>query len=158
MGERGSRYWLQLRSGWIETGVQRSTMGRLTFEAGEMRLCPRNLSRWVGCGDMEHLIVTVSESALKAASEEPSGEVELRHELRLVDTRLAALATAVNAERIAGFPSGPLFLDSVEQAIAATLVDGYAVQQRPTRAHRGGLGRPACERFGNSCTQTWKRS
>jgi AraC family transcriptional regulator len=46
----------------------------------------------------------------------------------------------VNAERIAGFPSGQLFLDSVELAIASALVDGYAVRQRPARKYRGGLG------------------
>lgn len=46
----------------------------------------------------------------------------------------------MNAERIAGFPSGQLFLDSVEQAIASILVDGYAVRQRPARKYRGGLG------------------
>jgi hypothetical protein len=34
------------------------------------------------------------------------------------------LVEAVNAERIAGFPSGRLFLDSVEQALAVALVNG----------------------------------
>jgi hypothetical protein len=42
---------LQLRAGSIEAGVQRSTISRLTFEEGEMGLCPRYLERWVGCGD-----------------------------------------------------------------------------------------------------------
>jgi AraC family transcriptional regulator len=129
---------LQLRAGSIEAGVQRSTMSRLTFEEGEMGLCPRYLERWVGCGDMEHLILTISDNALKASSDGASAE--LRRELRLLDKRLAALATAVNAERIAGFPSGQLFLDSVELAIASALVDGYAVRQRPARKYRGGLG------------------
>jgi hypothetical protein len=46
--------------------------------------------------------------------------------------RVGALAAAVNAERVAGFPSGRLFLDSVEQALAVALVNGYAV--RHTRA------------------------
>ena len=56
------------------------------------------------------------------------------------DVRLAALVKAVNAERIAGFPSGRLFLDSIEQAIAATLVDAFAGQGRSVRPLRGGLG------------------
>jgi AraC family transcriptional regulator len=46
----------------------------------------------------------------------------------------------VNAERIAGFPSGRLFLDSAEQAIAAELVDDYAGRSRSARPLRGGLG------------------
>jgi AraC family transcriptional regulator len=58
----------------------------------------------------------------------------------MVDVRLAALVKAVNAERIAGFPSGRLFLDSIEQAIAAALVDAYAGRSRSVRPLRGGLG------------------
>src|SRR5262249_15826418 len=95
---------------------------------------------WVGYREVEHLILTISDSALKAASEGASDNLDLPHEPRLLDKRLAALMTAVNAERIAGFPSGQLFLDSVEQAIASILVVGYAVRQRPARKYRGGLG------------------
>src|SRR5260221_7513118 len=40
----------------------------------------------------------------------------------------------------AGFPSGRLFLDSVEQAMAVTLVNGHAVRHRPMQFSRGGLG------------------
>jgi len=58
----------------------------------------------------------------------------------LVDARLGALVESVNAERIAGFPSGRLFLDSVEQALAVALVNGYAVRHRSVQTHRGGLG------------------
>jgi AraC family transcriptional regulator len=130
---------LQLRPGSLEAGVQRATMSRLTFEAGEIGLCPRHLERWVGCGDMEHLILTISDRALKAATDGATDKVELRHEIRLLDERLAALVTAVNAERIAGFPSGPLFLDSVEQALASALVGSYAVKPHSVRKHRGGL-------------------
>jgi len=46
----------------------------------------------------------------------------------------------VNAERVAGFPSGRLFLDSVEQALAVALVNGYAVRHGSVQTHRGGLG------------------
>src|SRR5262249_47905568 len=41
---------------------------------------------------------------------------------------------------IAGFPSGRLFLDSIEQAIAAALVDAYAGRSRSVLPLRGGLG------------------
>jgi AraC family transcriptional regulator len=46
---------------------------------------------------------------------------------------------AVNAERAAGFPSGRLFLDSIEQALAVTLVSNYAFQSPSPRIYRGGL-------------------
>jgi AraC family transcriptional regulator len=45
----------------------------------------------------------------------------------------------VNAERIAGFPNGRIFLDSVEQALAVALVNGHAVRHRTARVYRGGL-------------------
>jgi len=131
---------LQLRAGSMEAGVQLSALSRSTFEQGEMGLCPRGSEGWVGYSEVEHLILTISDSALKAASEGASDNLDLPHEPRLLDKRLAALMTAVNAERIAGFPSGQLFLDSVEQAIASILVVGYAVRQRPARKYRGGLG------------------
>ena len=41
---------------------------------------------------------------------------------------------------VAGFPSGRLFLDSVEQAMAVALVQGHAVRHRPVQVYRGGLG------------------
>src|SRR5260370_32947820 len=53
---------------------------------------------------------------------------------------MGAMATAVHAEMGAGFPSGRLFLDSIEQAMAVALVSGQAVRYRPVRISRGGLG------------------
>jgi AraC family transcriptional regulator len=52
---------------------------------------------------------------------------------------VSALMAAIDAERVAGFPNGPLFLDSVEQALAAALVDGHALRRRPEPTYRGGL-------------------
>jgi AraC family transcriptional regulator len=40
---------------------------------------------------------------------------------------------------VAGFPSGRLFLDSIEQAMAIALVNSQAVRHRPVRISRGGL-------------------
>src|SRR5437899_7197184 len=50
------------------------------------------------------------------------------------------MVAAVHAEMTAGFPSGRLFLESVEQAMAVTLVNGHAVRHRPVQIYRGGLG------------------
>jgi AraC family transcriptional regulator len=131
---------MMLRPGFIEVGLQRSAMRRVTFQAGEMGFFPRRTERWVGTGHQERLLLRISDAALRAAREGMSGAVELDHRCKMVDTRLAALVKAVNAERIAGFPSGRLFLDSVEYAIAAALVDAYADQSRSVRPLRGGLG------------------
>jgi len=129
-----------LRPGFIEVGLRRSAMRRVTFQAGEMGFFPRRMERWVGTGHQERLLLRISDAALRAAREGMSGAVELGHWCRMVDTRLAALVKAVNAERIAGFPSGRLFLDSIEHAIAAALVDAYAGQSRSAGPLRGGLG------------------
>jgi AraC family transcriptional regulator len=105
-----------------------------------MSLIPRHLEKWVRNEDLHYLSIAISDAALTAASDGTSGEVELRRTDNLFDARLGALVEAVNAERIAGFPSGRLFLDSVEQALAVALVNGYAVRHRSVQTHRGGLG------------------
>ena len=129
-----------LSPGSIELGFRRSEMARFTYEAGEMFLCQRRVERWVRTDEPHVLSIAISDTALKAACDEASTDTELRGAARLVDPRIGALVAAVNAERIAGFPSGRLFLDSIEQALAVALVDGYAVRARPVRTHRGGLG------------------
>jgi DNA-binding transcriptional ArsR family regulator len=131
---------MMLRHGAIEVGASRSTMQRVTFRAGEMGFHPRHSERWVGTGNQERLLLGISDAALRAARQGIRGTVELGHRCKMVDVRLAALVKAVNAERIAGFPSGRLFLDSIEQAIAAALVDAYVRQNRSVRQLRGGLG------------------
>jgi len=87
-----------------------------------------------------YLSVDISEAALAATCDGTAGDVELRRVGKLADARVGALAAAVNAERVAGFPGGRLFLDSLEQALAVALVNGYAVRHRSVQTHRGGLG------------------
>jgi len=131
---------MMLRPGSVEVGLRRSRMRTVKFAAGEMGLLPRHLERWVGTADQERLIMGISDAALMASCDGISSDVELRHQCRLVDSRVAGLVAAVNAERIVGFPSGPLFLDSIEQALALVLIRGYAVRHRSMRTYRGGLG------------------
>jgi AraC family transcriptional regulator len=131
---------MALGPGSIEVGLRRSEMRRLTFGAGEMSLVPRYLEKWFRNEDLQGLCIAISDTALAVASDGTSGEVELSRVDNLVDARLGALVKAVNAERIAGFPSGGLFLDSVEQALAVALINGYAVRRRSVQMHRGGLG------------------
>jgi AraC family transcriptional regulator len=133
---------MALQTGSIEVGSRRSEMMRFTFGAGEMCLVPRHAETWLRTHDFPYLYLSVdiSDTALTAACDGTRGDVELRRVGKLVDARLGALAAAVNAERVAGFPSGRLFLDSVEQALAVALVNGYAVRHRSVQTHRGGLG------------------
>lgn len=128
-----------LRPGSMEFGPRRSALRRTTFDAGDMGLCTPHSEQWIGTADMEHLIVSISDAALAAACDGGGGSVELHPQWKMRDARLSSLLAAVNSERVAGFPSGRLFLDAVEQALAAALVNGYALRHRPLRTYRGGL-------------------
>ena len=130
---------LVLHPGSIEVGLRRSGMKKFTYNAGEIRLTPR-LEKWFRIDDLHFLSITISDTALRTACGGTNGEVELRGADNVLDARVSALAAALNAERIAGFPNGRLFLDSIEQALAIALVHGYAVRDRAVRTYRGGLG------------------
>ena len=130
---------MRLRPGSMEIGSTRSALQRITFDAGLIGLCPPRSEYWVGACDMKHITMTISDEALMAAADDGERRIELRLERELVDPRLRALATAVDVERIAGFPSGRLFLVSIEQALARALVVGYAVRDYSVRVYRGGL-------------------
>ena len=130
---------LWLRPGSIEVGIRRSELTRFTYDSGEMELCRRHVEQWIRPEGVHLLTLTISDAALRAACNMTGGELELQYKPKLVDARVGALVAAVNAERGAGFASGRLFLDSVEQALAAALVDGYAVRYHPALIYRGGL-------------------
>jgi AraC family transcriptional regulator len=139
---RESTLMMALRTGSLEVGSRCSEMKRFAFGAGEMCLVPRDVETWIRTDELlySYLSVDISDVALAAACDGTAGDVELRRVGKLADARVAALAAAVNAERLAGFPSGRLFVDSLEQALAVALVNGFAVRHRSVQAHRGGLG------------------
>src|SRR5262249_18226624 len=118
----------------------RSALERTRFEAGELGLCTPHSEQWIGTADIEHLVVGISDAALAAACDGASGSLELRPRWKMAGPPFSAPLPPVNAERLAGFPSGRLFLDSVEQAIAVVLVKGYTARCHPERTSRGGLG------------------
>ena len=99
---------LTLQPGSIEVGLRRSEMKKFTYGAGEIRLTPR-IEKWFRIDDLQFLSITISDTALAAACEGTNGEIELRGADNVLDARVSALAAALNAERIAGFPNGRLF-------------------------------------------------
>jgi AraC family transcriptional regulator len=131
---------MMLRPGSIEWGSKRSALEKFDYAAGDLAVCDRHVGEWVGLMNVLHLQLGISDAALMACSDGAYGEVELRPSRKFADPRLSAMVAAVHAEMVAGFPSGRLFLDSVEQAMAVTLVNGHAVRHRPVQIHRGGLG------------------
>jgi len=131
---------MMLGSGSIEWGSRRSTMEKFDYAAGDLSTVSPLCGRVVGLMTTPHLQIGISDAALTAASDGANGEVELRPQRKFADQRLGGLVAAVHTEMAAGFPSGRLFPDSVEQAIAVALVNDHAVRQHPVPAHRGGLG------------------
>jgi AraC family transcriptional regulator len=146
--ETAPRHWVRhdqafammMRPGSIEWGSKRSALEKFDYTAGDLALCDRHQGEWVGLMNVSHLQLGISDAALMASSDGAYGEVELRPSRKFADSRLSAMVAAVHAEMVAGFPSGRLFLDSVEQAMAVALVNGHAVRHRPVQIHRGGLG------------------
>src|SRR5437660_2081449 len=131
---------MMLGRGSIEWGSRRSAMEKFDYAEGDLALCDRHVGEWVGIMATPHLQLGISDAPLMAASDGAYGEVELRAQRKFADARLGALVAAAHAEMAAGFPSGRLFLDSIEQAMAVALVNGYAVRHRPVQIYRGGLG------------------
>jgi AraC family transcriptional regulator len=131
---------MMLRPGSIEWGSKRSALEKFDYAACDLALCDRHVGEWVGLMNAPHLQLGISDAALMACSDRAYGEVELRASRKFANPRLSALVAAVHAEMVAGFPSGRLFLDSVEQAMAVALVNGHAVRHRPVQLYRGGLG------------------
>jgi AraC family transcriptional regulator len=146
--ETEPRHWVRhdqafammLRPGSIEWGPKRCALEKFDYTAGNLALCHRHVGEWVGLMNITHLQLGISDAALMACSDGAYGEVELRPSRKFADPRLSAMVTAVHAEVAAGFPNGRLFLDSVEQAMAVTLVNGHAVRHRSVQIYRGGLG------------------
>src|SRR5579864_5235323 len=143
--ETEPRHWVRydqafammLRPGSIEWGSQRSALEKFDYTAGDLALCDRHVGEWVGLMATPHLQLGISDAPLMAASDGAYGEVELRAQRKFADARLGALVTAAHAEMAAGFPSGRLFLDSIEQAMAVALVNGHAVRHRPVQIYKG---------------------
>jgi AraC family transcriptional regulator len=135
--EHGIR--MALGRGFIDVGSRRSALKPVRYEGGEVRLYPRHFEKWIGSADLHVLSIDLSDAALAAACSTTTGQIELRRNADLADARVVGLVSALNAERSLGFPSGRLFLDAVEQALALALVDGYAVTRPSAAACRGGL-------------------
>ena len=145
--ETEPRHWVRhdqafammLRPGSIEWGPQRTGLEKFDYAAGDLALCHRHVGEWVGLMNAPHLQLGISDAALMACSDGAYGEVELHPSRKFTEPRLSGMVAAVHAEMVAGFRSGRLFLDSLEQAMAVTLVNGHAVRHRPLQFSRGGL-------------------
>jgi AraC family transcriptional regulator len=140
--EHESQYVVMvLQPGAIDfLSIDGSPTERFEYVSGEIALCCRQRVALVQSHDqIRGLHFEVSDFRLSEAAGEANREIELQSIHKLKDPRLTALMTAVNIERASGYPSGQLFLQSIEVALAAVLVQTYSLSMKATRPIKGGL-------------------
>jgi len=86
------------------------------------------------------LAVRLSDSALAQAAEAvPVLNNGVPADNAARDTRLSSLLYALERERMHGYPAGRLFVDGMEQALAAILVGYDGIARRSPQLYKGGL-------------------
>lgn len=131
---------LQLRRCAVEVG-DKSGCSYMTRARGsvviEKRACEQRI-RWTTPASM--LAVRLSDETLEQAAEgTPDVRDSVPSDRAVRDVRLSSLLYALERERLNGFPSGRLFLDGIEQALAAMIVRYDGVARRNPVVHKGGL-------------------
>jgi AraC family transcriptional regulator len=86
------------------------------------------------------LAIQLSDHVLERAAEaSPITGDTASFDVAMQDTRLSSLLYALERERTNGYPAGRLFVDGIEQALAAILVRYEGVTRRAQRVYKGGL-------------------
>src|SRR5580698_10016049 len=131
---------MMLQPGAEDLSIDGGPTQRLEYVAGDIALCRRHVVGLVQSRDqMKKLRFEVSDLHLSEAAGDTNREIELQNNPRFKDMRIRALMTAVNIERGRGFPSGQLFLQSIEVALAAVLVRTYSLSVKARHRIKGGL-------------------
>jgi AraC family transcriptional regulator len=131
---------MMLQPGVEDISINGAPTERFEYVAGDIAICCRHVVGLVQSRDqMKNLRFELSDLHLSEAAGEANREIELQSIPKLKDSRIRALMTAVNIERASGFPSGQLFLESIEVALAAVLVQTYSLSTSPKRRINGGL-------------------
>jgi AraC family transcriptional regulator len=131
---------MMLGPGAMDLSIDGGPTERFEYIAGDIALCCRQVVGLVQSRDrISGLRFELSDFRLSEAAGEVNREIELPRNPKLKDPRIRSLLTAVNIERASGFPSGQLFLQSIEVALAAVLVQTYSLSMKARRRIRGGL-------------------
>jgi AraC family transcriptional regulator len=131
---------MMLQPGTMDLSIDGHPRERLEYMAGDIALCRRHIVGLAESPDrMKKLRFELSDLHLSEAAGDANREIELQSIPKLKDPRIRALMTAVNIERASGFPSGQLFLQSIEVALAAVLVQTYSLSMKARRTIKGGL-------------------
>lgn len=121
---------LCLKPGIVRYSLEGDAVRRVSLSAGRVGFDPRGREKYLSHdGPLSALWVRISDSAFAEAAEGAvqGGQLEVVAPASLIDRRLEGLLYSLEAERRAGFPSGALFVDAVEVALATLLVMSFAV-------------------------------
>lgn len=103
----------------------------------EKRACEQQF-RW--SSHASTLTVRLSDAALEQAADvAPVANNNVPTERANQDMHLSSLLFALERERVHGYPAGRLFLDGIEQALAAILVRYDGIARRAPQVYKGGL-------------------
>jgi AraC family transcriptional regulator len=132
---------LYLRRCAVEYGTTAGNCHCLTRTRGsvviEKRACEHRF-RWGSPASM--LTVRLSDSALQQAADvTPVTSNDMPADRSAKDMGLSSLLYALDRERVRGYPAGRLFVDGMEQALAAILVSYQCVARRAPQVYKGGL-------------------
>lgn len=131
---------MMLQPGAMNLSIEGGSTESLEYAMGDIALCRRHVvGRAYSRDHLQKLRFELSDVRLSEAAGEVNREIELQSFPRLKDSRIRALMTAVNIERASGFPSGQLFLQSIEVALAAILVSTYSISAKDRRPIKGSL-------------------
>jgi AraC family transcriptional regulator len=131
---------MMLQPGTMDLSIEGAPTERIEYMAGDIAVCCRPVVALAQSRDrIRGLRFAVSDVHLSEAAGEAGREIELQTIHRFKDSRIRALMTAVNIERASGFPSGDLFLQSIEVALSAVLVQTKSLSMKALGPIKGGM-------------------
>jgi AraC family transcriptional regulator len=131
-----------LKPSIVQHALEGGKVTEIPVGRGEIVVCTRDCSetlRWKE--PVSFLCVRVGDKALDEVANaiRGCGRAELKPEIRMDDARVRSLLYALETERACGYPSGRLFLDSIEAALASVLISSSTTVRSAMRMVKGGL-------------------
>lgn len=126
------------RARWRSDGQTRTAVN----DPGTIYLLPRGTRDSLSWSDASSRIVVVLEPDFLAKSLDETAhlpDVELKPHWELHDRHIASLMLALHADLEDGSPAGPMYGESLANALAVYLIRRYAVRPPHERATQGGL-------------------
>jgi len=109
-------------------------------QRGSATLLPAGTPRQVRQGAGESLVVALTQELVEQAHRADRGAPpQLEAQCVVEDGQIVRIASALEAEARAGYPSGRIYGESLGVALAAHLVTRYATSVTDAREHVGGL-------------------